>query len=94
MREYDELVKEAIKKAQDEAKQKEIKTTVVTKHENGTETITKFYRKGKAVWMNMKTGCIETNSRVYKVNSEKPYTRDCGRYWYLTGEFLEAMRNA
>lgn len=44
--------------------------------------------------MNMVTGCIETNSRVYKVNSDRPYTRDCGRYWYLTGEFLEAMRNA
>ena len=94
MREYNELVKEAIKKSHDEASERDKKTTVVTEHENGTKTVTKFYRKGKVVWMNMVTGCIETNSRVYKVNSDRPYTREMGRYWYLSGEFLEAMRNA
>ena len=94
MRGYNELVKEAIKKAHEEAEEKENKTTVVTEHENGTKTVTKFYKKGKAIWMKMVTGNIETNGRVYKVNSEKPYTREFGRYWYLKGEFLEAMRNA
>lgn len=47
MREYNELVKEAIKKAHDEASEKDKKTTVITEHENGAKTVTKFYRKEK-----------------------------------------------
>ena len=40
----------------------------------------------------MKTGCIETDSRVYKVNTEKPYIRDLGRNWILTGKELEIVK--
>lgn len=79
---YSELVKEGIRKAYEE----EAKNTIVTKHEDGVDTITKFYKKGKAIWCRMTTGCIETNSRVYRVNSDEPYIRDMGCIWYLGEE--------
>lgn len=76
---YSELVKEGIRKAQEV----EERNTLVTKHEDGVNTITKFYKKGKAIWCKMTTGCVETNSRVYRVNSDEPYIRDMGYIWYL-----------
>lgn len=38
----------------------------------------------------MITGCIRENSRVYKVNTDKPYIRDMGIYWYLSEQEKEA----
>lgn len=88
-----ELVREAIRKAKEEEIRKKKDATVITEHENGVKTITTFYRKGNAVWCRMKTGCIESNSRVYKIGTNKPYIRDMGRYWYLGQEEIKAMNS-
>lgn len=40
----------------------------------------------------MITGCIREDSRVYKVNTDKPYIRDMGKYWYLSGKEKEAVK--
>lgn len=87
-----ELVREAIRKAKEEAVKKYNDATIITEHENGVKTITTFYKKGKAVWCNMKTGCIESNCRVYKIDTDKPYIRDMGHYWYLGQEEIRAMK--
>lgn len=40
----------------------------------------------------MITGCIREDSRVYKVNTDKPYIRDMGKYWYLSEQEKEAVK--
>lgn len=40
----------------------------------------------------MTTGCIREDSRVYKVNTDKPYIRDMGKYWYLSDREKEAVK--
>lgn len=81
------LVQAAIK----EAYKKNESNTVITEHEGGVNTVTTFYKKNKAIWCRMVTGCIDTKSRVYKVDTE-PYIRDMGRYWKITGEELEIVK--
>ena len=83
MKTYNDLVCAAIEQAQARQKEIEKNTTIIYKHEKGNNTITRFYKKGSAIWCQMITGCITTNSRVYKVDTDKPYIRDCGKYWYL-----------
>ena len=80
---YSELILKGIEKAHKEQEEQDNATTIITQHENGVKTITKFYKKNNAIWCKMITGCITSNNRVYKVNTDKPYIRDCGRYWYL-----------
>lgn len=84
-----ELVQNAIKAAYEEQN----KRTIITEHESGVQTITTFYKKNKAIWCKMVTGCITTDSRVYKVNTDEPYIRDLGRIWKL-GEEEKAIVKA
>lgn len=88
------LVIKALREAKEEAARKHDAATIVTKHENGSQTITTFYKKGKAIWCKMTTGRIETNSRVYKVDSNKPYIRNLGKYWCLDSDHIRAMKAA
>lgn len=88
------FIQEAIRKAHEEAEKKYNDATIITEHENGSKTTTTFYKKGKAIWCKMTTGFIETNSRVYKIDTDKPYIRDMGRYWYLDAEHIKAMKAA
>lgn len=80
------LIQEAIKEAY-----KEIESnTIITNHENGVDTTTRFYKKDKAIWCEMITGCIKSKFRVYKANTDAPYIRDMGCYWKL-GEKEKAI---
>lgn len=83
MTSYNDLVRAAIQQAQYKQKDIEKNTTILYKRDNGSNTVTRFYKKGSVIWCQMVTGCITTNARVYKVNTDKPYIRDCGKYWYL-----------
>lgn len=80
---YSELILKGIVKAHNEHDELEDKTTIITEHENGVKTITKFYKKNNDIWCKMITGCITSDNRVYKINTDKPYIRGYGRYWYL-----------
>lgn len=82
-----ELVKSAIKKAYEEKEN----NTIITEY-NGVQTVTTFYKKNKAIWCKMVTGCITTDNRVYKVNTEEPYIRGMGGYWRLTGNELAIVK--
>lgn len=92
--ERSELIKESIRKAYEEAEKKYNDTTIITEHEGGSKTVTTFYKKNNAVWCKMTTGCIESDCRVYKINTDKPYIREMGRYWYLDEEHIKAMKAA
>ncbi len=89
-----ELEKEAIKKAHEEANAKKDKQTVKEVFE-GKEIDTYYYRKGNAIWSRIAVdGHITSENMVYGANTEKPYTRGFGEKWYISGEYLEAMREA
>lgn len=84
MRSYSELVRGAVIQAREKQKDIERHTVFTTRHDSGAHTVTRFYKKGSAIWCEMITGCIREDSRVYKVNTDKPYIRDMGKYWYLS----------
>lgn len=89
-----ELVKEAIKKAHQEAEEKRSKTTVVSFYD-GSKIETEYFKKNKAVWSRiLVNGKVTSEAKVYGVNTDKPYTRDFGKKWYITDEHLTAMKAA
>ena len=88
---YSELVRGAVAKAHEKQKEIEKHTVFTTRHDSGVNTVTRFYKKGAAIWCEMITGCIREDSRVYKVNTDKPYIRDMGKYWYLSEQEKEAV---
>ena len=67
---------------------------VVIKHESGCETIERYYKKGSTPWVFRKTGCIETDSRIYGAETEKPYISYLGQRWYLDDTRIKAMKTA
>ena len=83
MANYNDLVRTAVQKAQNRQKDIERHTTIVTKHDNGADSVAIFYKKGSAIWCRMATGSIIVNAKVYKVDTDKPYIRNIGTYWYL-----------
>ena len=89
---YSELVRGAVAKAREKQKEIERHTVFTTRHDSGVNTVTRFYKKGAAIWCEMITGCIREDSRVYKVNTDKPYIRDMGKYWYLSEQEKEAVK--
>ena len=91
MRSYSELVRGAVIQAHEKQKEIEKHTVFTTRHDCGVNTVTRFYKKGAAIWCEMITGCIREDSRVYKVNTDKPYIRDMGKYWYLSEQEKEAV---
>ena len=91
MRSYSELVRGEVIQAHEKQKEIEKHTVFTTRHDSGVNTVTRFYKKGAAIWCEMITGCIRENSRVYKVNTDKPYIRDMGKYWYLSEQEKEAV---
>ena len=91
MRSYSELVRGAVIQAHEKQKEIEKHTVFTTRHDSGVNTVTRFYKKGAAIWCEMITGCIREDSRVYKVNTDKPYIRDMGKYWYLSEQEKEAV---
>ena len=92
MAEYSELVKAAIREAQQTAAEQRKKATVSEMHE-GQLLETEYINKNGAIWQQIRVdGKVTSENRVYKVNSEKPYTRSFGRYWYLDDEAKEAMQ--
>ncbi len=94
MAEYGELVKVAIREAQQTAAEQRKKATVSETYE-GRLLETEYIKRGSAIWQQIRVdGKITSENRVYKVNSDKPYTRGFGRYWYLDDEAKEAMRAA
>ena len=86
-----ELVRGAVIQANEKQKEIEKHTVFTTRHDSGVNTVTRFYKKGAAIWCEMITGCIREDSRVYKVNTDKPYIRDMGKYWYLSEQEKEAV---
>ena len=92
MRSYSELVRGAVIQAREKQKEIERHTVFTTRHDSGAHTGTRFYKKGSAIWCEMITGCIREDSRVYKVNTDKPYIRDMGKYWYLSEQEKEAVK--
>lgn len=91
MRSYSELVRGAVIQAREKQKEIEKHTVFTTRHDSGAHTVTRFYKKGAAIWCEMITGSIREDSRVYKVNTDKPYIRDTGKYWYLSEQEKEAV---
>lgn len=92
MRSYSGLVRGAVIQAREKQKDIERHTVFTTRHDSGAHTVTRFYKKGSAIWCEMITGCIREDSRVYKVNTDKPYIRDMGKYWYLSEQEKEAVK--
>lgn len=92
MRSYSELVRGAVIQAREKQKDIERHTVFTTRHDSGAHTVTRFYKKGSAIWCEMITGCIREDSRVYKVNTDKPHIRDMGKYWYLSEQEKEAVK--
>ena len=91
MKNYSDLVRGAVIQAHEKQKEFESHTVFTTRHDSGVCTVTRFYKKGAAIWCEMITGCIREDSRVYKVNTDKPYIRDIGIYWYLSEQEKEAV---
>ena len=92
MRSYSELVRGAVIQAREKQKEIERHTVFTMRHDSGAHTVTRFYKKGSAIWCEMITGCIREDSRVYKVNTDKPYIMDMGKYWYLSEQEKEAVK--
>ncbi len=89
---YGELVREAIKKAQQLAEEQRIKATVSEEY-RGELIETEYIKKNNAIWQQIRVnGKVTSENRVYKVNTDKPYTRGFGRYWYLDDEAKEALK--
>ncbi|GFI25549.1 hypothetical protein IMSAGC012_00660 [Lachnospiraceae bacterium] len=85
------LVQEAIRKAQEEMKAQRAAATVSEIY-NGSLLETEYFKKGSAVWSQIRVdGKVTSENRVYKVKSEKPYTRFAGQYWYLSEEHKKAL---
>ena len=57
------------------------------------ESIYTYYRKGNALWCDIETGSIHTSHRIYKVNTDKPYIRWGGAFFYLEDEEKEIIKN-
>ena len=94
MAEYSELVKAAIREAQQTAAEQRKKATVSEIYE-GHLLETEYIKRGGTIWHQIRVdGKITSENRVYKVNSDKPYTRGFGRYWYLDDEAKEALKAA
>ena len=94
MREYRELVKEAVEKAQATAVEKRKKATVSEIYE-GQLLETEYIKKNGTIWQQIRVdGKVTSENRVYKADTEKPYTRSFGKYWYLGDAEKEAMRAA
>lgn len=89
---YGELVREAIKKAQQQAEEQRKKATVSEEYE-GELIETEYIKKNNAIWQQIRVnGKVTSENRVYKVNTDQPYTRGFGRYWYLDDEAKEALK--
>lgn len=92
MAEYSTLVQAAIKEAQQTAAEQRKKATVSEIYE-GQLLETEYIKRGGAIWQQIRVdGEITSENRVYKVNSDKPYTRGFGQYWYLDDEAKAAMQ--
>lgn len=92
MAEYSTLVQAAIKEAQQTAAEQRKKATVSEMYE-GRLLETEYIKRGGAIWQQIRVdGEITSENRVYKVNSDKPYTRGFGQYWYLDDEAKAAMQ--
>ena len=86
-----ELVREAIRKAHEEA-EKQQQAATVTDEYNGSRIETVYFKKNNAVWARIIVdGTTTSENRVYEVKGEKPYTRSFGKRWYLDSEHKEAM---
>lgn len=83
---------ELVKKGIEEARKERDRYTIIREHDNGTDTVETFYVKNKAIWLKMVTGCITSEFRVYKVNTEEPYIREMGRYWILGDREKEVVK--
>ena len=92
MADYSTLVKTAIREAQQTAAEQRKKATVSEMYE-GQLLETEYIKRGGVIWQQIRVdGKITSENRVYKVNSDKPYTRGFGRYWYLDDEAKTAMQ--
>lgn len=92
MAEYSVLVQMAIREAQQTAAEQRKKATVSEIY-GGQLLETEYINRGGAIWQQIRVdGKVMSENRVYKVKSDKPYTRGFGRYWYLDDEAKEAMR--
>ena len=81
MAEYSTLVQAAIKEAQQTEAEQRKKATVSEIYE-GRLLETEYIKRGGAIWQQIRVdGKVTSENRVYKVNSDKPYTRGFGRYW-------------
>ena len=75
MAEYSVLVQTAIREAQQTAAEQRKKATVSEIYE-GQLLETEYIKRGGAIWQQIRVdGKVTSENRVYKVNSDKPYTR-------------------
>ena len=82
-----DLIKEGIRKAYEELDAR----TII---DADTDSKVVFFIKNGAIWYHLEqlsTGQLWKDSRVYKIDTDKPYIRDWGRYWYLSGRELEIV---
>lgn len=92
MADYSALVQTVIKEAQQAAAEQRKKATVSEIYE-GRLLETEYIKRGGAVWQQIRVdGKVTSENRVYKVNSDKPYTRGFGQYWYLDDEAKATMQ--
>lgn len=82
------LVIEAMKKA----KAEQDKNTIIKEYQKGVKSTTRYIWRNGAVWYISNTGCIHDECRVYKLNTERPYIRSFGRYFYLSGKDYEIAK--
>ena len=93
MTEYSELVKEAIKKARDKENEQRQKAIISEMYE-GKLLETEYIKRNGVIWQQIRIdGEVTSENRVYKANTEKPYTRGFGQYWYLDNDAKEAMKS-
>lgn len=67
-------------------------SNVVTEIE-GRKHETIYYKKGAAVWTaSYINGEKISEHRVYKINTERPYIHWLGTKFYITDEYLDALK--
>lgn len=70
-----------------------MKFAIVTEYYEGSKIDTVYTNKGKGVICQIYINGEKTSEyKVYKVKTDKPYTRWNGRYFYISDEYLEALR--
>lgn len=70
-----------------------MKLAIVTTYNNGDKIETVFFKKSTGVFQKIIiNGSAANETKIYKVNTNEPFTRWAGRKWFITDEYLEALK--